>query len=144
MVILRWLHILSCRIRALMNRPGVEQELDEEFNYHLDRSTQEFVVKGMSPQEAKQRALRDLDGIVRRKEECRDMRHLNLVDDFMRDVRYAARMMWRSPGFTSVAVLSLALGIGANTAVFTFINAIFLTTLAVPNPHELVQVMPER
>ena len=85
-------------------------------------------------------ALRSINDIEQRKEECRDIRKVNLIENFLKDIRYALRMIRRSPGFTVVGVISLALGIGANTAIFTLIDAVMLRSLPVRSPNELVSV----
>src|SRR5437016_9257381 len=79
-----------------------------------------------------------MDGLEQRKEECRNMRHLNFVDNLVQDLRYGLRMTHRSPGVTAAAVLSLALGIGANTAIFSLIDAVMLKMLPVKSPEQLV------
>jgi hypothetical protein len=137
---MRWLFTIRLRLRSLFQRSRVEDELDEEMRDHLDRQTQVFAEKGLSPEEARFAARRAMGGIELRKEECRDARRTHLVDETLRDLRYAARVLRRSPGFTSVAILSLALGIGANTAIFQLLDAIRLRNLPVPNPHELAEV----
>jgi hypothetical protein len=91
-------------------------------------------------EEARFAALRSFGGIERVKEESRDERGTRLLEEILQDLRYDARMLWKKPGFTLVAVLTLGLGIGANTAVFTLINAFLLRSLPVPNPHELVAI----
>jgi predicted permease len=140
---IRWFYTVPLRLRSLFRRARVEQELDEELRYHLERQIEEQIAKGMAPEEARYAALRALGGVDQRKEECRDMRRVRLIEDLVQDIRYGLRMLRKSPGFTAVAVISLALGIGANTAIFTLVDQILLRLLPVHNPHELVQLRTE-
>src|SRR5262245_16672311 len=135
-----WFCTAPLRLRSLFRRGQVEQELDEELRYHIERQIEEHIAKGMTPEEARYAALRALGGIEQRKEECRDMRRVNLIENTLQDLRYAGRTLRRSPVFTAVAILSLALGIGANTAIFQLLDAVRLRSLPVAKPQELAEV----
>src|SRR5262245_59339679 len=130
MGIKHWFYTIPLRLRSLFRRSQVEQELDEELRYHIDRQIEEHIAKGMTPEEARYAALRALGGIEQRKEECRDMRRVNYIDDLLRDLRYAGRNLCRNRGFATLTILIMALGIGANTAVFSVVNAVLLRPLS--------------
>ncbi|HXJ92812.1 MAG TPA: ABC transporter permease [Terriglobia bacterium] len=136
---MRFFYKLPLRLRSLFRRNGVEQELSDELGFHLEADIAQRIAEGMTPEEARYTALRELGGVEQIKEECRDMRRVNFIDNLIQDVRYGFRMLAKSPGFTAVVILSLALGIGANTAIFTLLNAIVLKALPVQHPEELVQ-----
>jgi predicted permease len=128
---------MPLRLRSLFRKGRVEKELTEELRFHLEKLIEERVAKGMLPADARHSALRELGGIDQIKEECRDVRRVNYIESFFQDLRYGLRQLRRSPGFAAVAVLSLALGIGANTAIFSLIDAVLLKALPVQNPQEL-------
>ena len=132
-------HILKMRLRTLLERGRVESELEEELQHHLAEQARRNAGRGMTAAEAHVQAVRELGGKAKIEEECRDARGLGYLEDLVHDVRYGLRAMRRSPAVTAVAILSLALGIGANTAVFSLINAVMLRTLPVAHPEELVR-----
>lgn len=122
------------RVRALLQRNAMEGELDRELRFHLEHEITKNMGRGMSKEEAMRQAKLDLGGFEQVKEESRDARGVSLLETVIRDLRYAVRVLRKDAGFTVVAVLSLALGVGANTAIFQLLDAIRIRTLPVKAP----------
>src|SRR5438876_1057835 len=135
---MRWFYKVSLRFRSLFRKSTVEQELTDELRFHLEEVIEEKIAKGTTLEEARYAALSEVGGVEQIKEECRDMRRVNYLEDFLQDIRYGLRQLRRSRGFTAVVVLSLALGIGANTAIFSLIDAVMMRMLPVRQPEQLI------
>jgi len=133
-----WFYALPLRLRSLLRRSRVEAELDEELRGHLELQAQAFVESGMNPEEARWAAQRAMGSVESHKEECREARGVRLLEEFVGDVRYALRGLRRNPSLAAVVVVSLALGIGANTAIFSVLDAVLLARLPVRDPDRLV------
>jgi macrolide transport system ATP-binding/permease protein len=138
---MRWYYKLPLRLKSIFHRNQAELNLSEELQFHLQNQIDEYVAQGMNPKEARHAAMRSLGGIEQAKEECRDARKVNLIGNFLQDVRFGLRMLRRSPGFSLLAIFCLTLGIGANASVFSWIEGIlFRPYPAVAHQERLVAI----
>ncbi|MDA0205685.1 MAG: ABC transporter permease [Acidobacteria bacterium] len=120
-----------------------EERLDQELRYHFDKQVEEYVASGLSPEEARRKARLEFGHLDEVKEECRDIRPFAWLDGLRRDVRFALRLFARSPGFSAVCLVTLALGIGANGAIFSVINQLVLTPPAFPQPDRVIAIQQD-
>ena len=136
----RWFNILRMRLRSLVRGRRVEDDLERELRSFVDRQTEENIASGMPPEEARRDALRRFGGVAQIQEECRDMRRTATLENLARDFQYAARTLAKAPGFTLALVLTLALSIGANTAIFSAIEGVLLRPLPYAGASRIVRV----
>ena len=132
-----WFYTIPLRVRSLFRRSQIDQELEEEFQFHLAQRIAQAIAAGKTPEQARYEALRAMEGMEQSKEQCRDARRVHWFEDILHDARYACRTLTRTPGFTVAAALILALGIGVNSAVFTIVNAVLLQPLPFNEPNRL-------
>src|SRR5215212_6733863 len=135
-----WLFTIPLRCRSLFRRDRVERDLDDELQFHVEMRVREELARGRTAAEARRIAIRAMEGLELQKEECRDMRRVNYIEHLFQDLRYAARIIGRSPAFALIAVITLALGIGANTAIFSTVDSVLVRALPFADPNRLVMV----
>jgi predicted permease len=141
MRIQHWWFTAPLRLRSILRGRQVERELDEELQFHLDHKIEEGIASGLSPEEARYAALRAMDGLEQRKEQIRDTRRIHWLTDFIDDVRYAARSLRHSWGFTAFVVTTLALGIGMTAAPFSMVDVLIFRPYPVPHPRDVVTLV---
>ena len=135
-----WIHSLPLRVRALLHKRAVETDLDDEVRFHIDMETAAQMKRGVAPEEARLAATRMFGGVERFKEECRDERGTRPLEELAQDLTYGVRSFRKSPGFSFIAMLTLAVGIGATTAIFSAVHAVVLRSLPFADPDRVVRV----
>jgi predicted permease len=135
---MRWLHKLPLRLRSIFRWKDADSELEREIRFHIERQTAVNIEAGMAPEEARCAALREFGGAEQLKEDCRDARGIRWLQDFWQDAGFGLRILSKSPGFTAVAILTLTLGIGANTAIFSVLETQLWRPLPFPDSERLM------
>jgi predicted permease len=136
-----WFKVLTCRIYGLLARRELDKDFQQELDAHLEMLTEDNMRKGLAPEEARRAARLRLGGTMQLQQTHREQWGLPWLETVVQDIRYGLRQLRRNPGFTAVAVLTLALGIGANTAIFALMDAVMLRTLPIRDPEQLVQLV---
>ena len=136
-----WVFRLPLRLKSIFRHRRVESELDEELRFHLEHKIEEGIAEGLTPEEARYRALRAMGGLDQKKEEIRDTRGIHWLTDFVDDVRYAVRSLRRTPGLAAFVVATIALGIGMTATPFSMLDALVFRPYPVPRPGEVITLV---
>jgi hypothetical protein len=136
-----WWFTARLRLRSILRSRRVERDLEEELQFHLERKIEEGIARGLSPREARYAAMRAMDGLEQRKEEIRDTRRIHWLTDFVDDARYAIRSLGRTPGLTGFVVITLALGIGMTSGMFSMVDGLIFRPYPVPHPSGVVTLV---
>lgn len=136
-----WWFTVPLRLRSILRRGRVDRELDEELQFHLEHKIEEGIAQGLSPEEARNAAMRAMGGLDQQKEQARDMRRVNWLTDFFDDVRYAIRSLRRARALTAFVVIALAMGIGMTAASFSMVDALIFRPYPVPHPSRVVNLV---
>jgi hypothetical protein len=136
----RWFDIAKMRLLSLLRARRMDEQLEKELRFHIERQTEEYMLAGMSPDEARRAARMRLGGFTQIEEECRDMRHADVIENFFYDVRHSLRAMRKSPAFAAVMIVTLALAIGANSAIFSVVRGVLLRPLPYPEQERIVRL----
>lgn len=137
----RWIFTVPLRVKSILFRHRAEKELEEELRFHVDNKIAEGIASGLTPEEARMRAMRAMDGLEQRKEEMRDARRVSWWTDFVDDSRFAFRSLRRTPGLTALVVTTLALGIGMTSTPFSMVDALIFRPYPVPDPSRVVNLV---
>src|SRR5215204_1921978 len=137
---MRWLNLARARLRGLLRREAVLREIDEELRSHVEMETHANIGRGMTPGEARLAALRSFGDLGRARESVYEVRGGGMLETIWQDLRFGVRMLLKKPGFTLIALITLSLGIGANTAIFSVLYGVLLKPLPYPDPNLIVRV----
>jgi putative ABC transport system permease protein len=138
---MKWLRVIVARMRGVFRREALLEEMEEEMRSHVEMEEEANLERGMKPEEAREAARRSFGNLGRIRDRGYDIRGGGMMETFWQDLRYSARMIMKQPGFTIIAVVTLALGIGANTAIFSVVDRLLVRQLPVPEPESLVNVL---